>query len=202
MPCAETRYRVLETPTGAFAVFVDETGAVGTCWYDDRAREHLAAARPDPALLPDLTGRLLRYFDGDQVDFDDVPTPADSPFQQQVLAACRRIPWGGRRTYGQLAADAGYDASRARAVGQVLRRNPLPVVIPCHRVVARDGSLHGFSGSSDPIGPELRIKRTLLEIESDEPGLFPTRLNPDSRTSEETSTAAATAAAPDAKGQR
>ena len=86
------------------------------------------------------------------VDISTLPT-----FTQRVLAGCAAIPWGTTRTYGQLAAQVGRPGA-ARAVGQALGRNPVPILIPCHRVIRADGGLGGF-------GAGLEMKRRLLELE-------------------------------------
>jgi methylated-DNA-[protein]-cysteine S-methyltransferase len=121
--------------------------------YDDAADEQLAA---------DVLQRLVSYADGEQVDLHDVPVALDhlSAFQQRVVKRCRAIPAGERRTYGQLAAEAGSPGA-ARAVGQVMASNRVPLIVPCHRVVAAGGGLGGFSA---PQG--LAMKRRLLALES------------------------------------
>jgi methylated-DNA-[protein]-cysteine S-methyltransferase len=105
--------------------------------------------------------RLRRYAEGEPVDLHDVPVAVDhlSAFQRRVVKACRAIPAGERRTYGQLAAAAGSPGA-ARAVGQVMATNRVPLVVPCHRVVASGGGLGGFSA---PQG--LTMKRRLLSLE-------------------------------------
>jgi methylated-DNA-[protein]-cysteine S-methyltransferase len=116
-----------------------------------------------PDVIGDLADRLRRYAAGEPVDFSDVRI-ADShltPFGKRIVAACRRIGWGGRRSYGELAAECG-SAGAARAVGQVMAKNRFPLVVPCHRVLGAGGSLGGFSA---PEG--LRMKRRLLAMESD-----------------------------------
>lgn len=98
----------------------------------------------------------------DWVDGVPYPGPIDlsgcSPFAQQVLAACRAIPRGETRTYGELAAAVGKPGA-ARAVGTVMRRNPVPLLIPCHRVVRSDGVIGNYNMG----GPA--VKRRLLEME-------------------------------------
>jgi len=112
----------------------------------------------DSALAEDLR----RFADGEPVDFGRVLIDERhlAPFARRVVAACRRIPWGQTRSYGQLAAECGSPAA-ARAVGQVMARNRYPLVVPCHRVLASGGRLGGFSA---PQG--LRLKRRLLALES------------------------------------
>ncbi|MCX7427574.1 MAG: MGMT family protein [Planctomycetia bacterium] len=121
-------------------------------------------AEPE-AWNPSLVDRLEAYALGDPVDFGDVRIDLDgmSDFRKSVLRACRRIPYGQTWTYGELAAKAGYPGS-ARAVGNCMARNRVPLVVPCHRVLAAGGRLGGFSA---PGGAALKQK--LLELESGMP---------------------------------
>jgi len=106
-----------------------------------------------------LAADLRRYFAGEHVDFAgfEVDLTARSEFERAVLAATRSIPFGQTRTYGQIALAIG-QPDAARAVGQALARNPACIVIPCHRVVAANGALGGFTGG-------IRWKETLLRLE-------------------------------------
>jgi methylated-DNA-[protein]-cysteine S-methyltransferase len=124
--------------------------------------DDVADADRDERLAAEALDRLQRYADGEPVDFSDVPVALDhlSAFQRRVVKACRAIPAGERRTYGQLAAAAGSPGA-ARAVGQVMASNRVPLVVPCHRVVASGGGLGGFSA---PQG--LAMKRRLLALEA------------------------------------
>jgi methylated-DNA-[protein]-cysteine S-methyltransferase len=108
-----------------------------------------------------LVQRLCDFADGVPVDFDDweVETEGLTDFGRQVIAACRKIPWGTTCTYGQLAELAGRPGA-ARAVGSVMARNRVPLVVPCHRVVPAGGGLGGFSA---PQG--VAMKRRLLQNE-------------------------------------
>ena len=110
----------------------------------------------------DIADRLVRYLDGEPMNFTDVPVALDhlSPFQRRVVAACRAIPYGCTRSYGEVAASAGSPGA-ARAVGQVMAANRAPLIVPCHRVVAAGGKLGGFSA---PQG--LVLKRRLIGLES------------------------------------
>lgn len=102
--------------------------------------------------------QLAEYFQQRRREFT-VPVDISTlpPFTRQVLSACATIPWGDTRAYGQLAAQVGCPRG-ARAVGQALGRNPVPILIPCHRVISSDGSLGGF-------GAGMEMKRRLLELE-------------------------------------
>ena len=121
-----------------------------------------AANENDDKLARDVLDRLVRYLDGEPVDFDDVPVTLKhlSAFQRRVVAACRAIGFGRTRSYGELAAAAGSPGA-ARAVGQVMAGNRTPLIVPCHRVLAANGKLGGFSA---PQG--LAMKRRLLELEA------------------------------------
>jgi methylated-DNA-[protein]-cysteine S-methyltransferase len=116
------------------------------------------SAREDASHLSDLIDDLRRYFSGQAVDFKiTLDLDQGTPFQRQVWQAARRIPGGSTRSYGWLAAQAGRPRA-ARAVGQAMARNPVPIVVPCHRVVGTNG-LGGFSGGLD-------VKRRLLALEA------------------------------------
>jgi len=107
-----------------------------------------------------LIERLQRFASGEVTDFDDISIDLSGRtlFQRKVLQACRAIPWGSTRTYGELAEEAGYPGA-ARAVGSVMSNNRIPLIIPCHRVLAASG-LGGFSA---PRG--VSLKRRLLALE-------------------------------------
>lgn len=104
-----------------------------------------------------LRRQLDEYFAGDRTGFDLPLAPRGEPFRQRVWALLRQIPYGETRSYGQLARELG-DPALAQAVGSANGRNPLSVIVPCHRVVGADGSLTGYAGG-------LERKRFLLELE-------------------------------------
>ena len=119
---------------------------------------------PVPRLMPRETPLLLRardqlleYLAGDRKEFDLPLAEEGTPFQLAVRHALEQIPYGTVRSYGRVAADLGKPRA-AMAVGQALACNPLPILIPCHRVVGADGSLTGWMGG-------LELKRTLLTLE-------------------------------------
>ncbi|MCZ6834657.1 MAG: methylated-DNA--[protein]-cysteine S-methyltransferase [Planctomycetota bacterium] len=170
-----SRYRVVENPLRRFVLLETESGRLRTMWPDSVEWQTLEKRKPDSSWHEDLAQRLTRYFEGDVVDFSDVPTPEGPDFFHNCWAACRTIARGQTCSYGELArlawtSSEGRDESDGRnsggqAAGQAMRRNPLPIIVPCHRVLASTGRLHGFSGSSDPQGENLYLKRTLLEME-------------------------------------
>jgi methylated-DNA-[protein]-cysteine S-methyltransferase len=128
----------------------------------ERLNEHLRRRFPDVALVPCRDGApldaLRRYFGGDVRAIDALAVdPGGNPFHAKVWTRLRRIPAGGTLTYGEIAAEAGRPGA-ARAAGGAVGANPIPIIIPCHRVVGADRSLTGFGGG-------LARKRWLLEHE-------------------------------------
>lgn len=140
----------------------------GLTFGQPTAKDALARFRGDVCLEPardwntPLVERLQRYADGHADAFLDVELDIGrlTPFQAAVIEACRRIPLGQTRTYGELAIEAGRPGA-ARAVGNVMARNCIPLVIPCHRVVGSSGGLGGYSGVEG-----LVTKRRLLALEA------------------------------------
>ena len=131
---------------------------------DGRRRPVKGAIRPtgeSAAWRHKIIGQLAAYASGQAVDLSDIEIDGSqwTNFQRQVLSACRRIPRGSLRTYGQLAAACGSPAA-ARAVGRVMATNPVPLVIPCHRVVGSAGELRGFSARGG-----LGMKERLMQLE-------------------------------------
>ncbi|MFN0096266.1 MAG: methylated-DNA--[protein]-cysteine S-methyltransferase [Dehalococcoidia bacterium] len=127
-----------------------------------------ACEQPDPR-ADDVADRLRRYALGDGPVLDDYPVdvPAGTPLQRKVWAALRDVPYGETRSYGWLTKHVGEPSGAARAVGAAVGANPIPLWLPCHRVVASTGDLHGFGGG-------LAMKRRILEVE----GALPKSLLP------------------------
>lgn len=122
-----------------------------------------------PTLLADLIDRIRGYFHAGEpmgeVPWDFIDQADWTNFQKEVYSTISRIPHGETRTYGWVAKRIG-NGSASRAVGQALRKNPLPILIPCHRVFASN-SIGGFMGASDPSQPELQLKRRLIQLEEE-----------------------------------
>jgi methylated-DNA-[protein]-cysteine S-methyltransferase len=114
---------------------------------------------PAPGAFPDIERRLAQYFLGEETAFPDVLDLVSTPFQKRAWEVVRTIPWGETRSYTWVAHSIGHPGA-ARAVGQAMRVNPVPIIVPCHRVISNDGRLCGYGG---PGGVEL--KRKLLEME-------------------------------------
>ena len=113
--------------------------------------------KPDAPFLRDAGTQLGEYFRGTLREFDLDLKPTGTAFQLAVLNALSTIPYGETRSYGEIASQIGRPKA-VRAVGAANGRNPLPIVIPCHRVIGADGSLTGFGGG-------LETKRYLLDLE-------------------------------------
>jgi methylated-DNA-[protein]-cysteine S-methyltransferase len=126
---------------------------IGQAAQDDSRESELASDR--------VVELLICFAAGEPVDFVDVAilTTDMTEFQREVVAACRAIRWGETFSYGELAAQVGHRGA-ARAVGTVMRKNRLPLIVPCHRVLASGGKLGGYSGSQG-----LSTKKQLLEME-------------------------------------
>lgn len=149
------------TPLGPLLLVRTAEGLAGA-WFD--AQKHhpgpiAAALRPDDALLAHAARRLAAYFAGETIRFDDIPLALHgTPFQRAVWQALLRVPAGRTTSYAQIAAEIAAPHA-VRAVGAAVGRNPVSVIVPCHRVLGSDGSLTGYAGG-------LERKRHLLELET------------------------------------
>lgn len=142
----------LETPLGPITLIEEAGSIIAIDWRESAVNEKT------PILLR-ARAQLEEYFVGGREDFDLPLAPHGTAFQRAVWGALREIPYGETRTYGQIAARVG---GSARAIGQANGANPIPIIIPCHRVVAAGG----IGGYSAPGG--LATKRALLSLETTE----------------------------------
>lgn len=151
-------FDAFQTPIGILTIAADGTGLRHVLFpdnkYDAPGRD---AWKRDTGALRDAREQLLEYFDGGRRQFDLRLAPSGTPFQMKVWNTLARIPYGATWSYRDLAASIGKPTA-TRAVGAANGRNPLPIVLPCHRVIGADGSLTGFGGG-------LPTKRFLLELE-------------------------------------
>ena len=125
--------------------------------------EVVGERRDDVPVLRRTAEQLAAYFSGDLREFDLPLDPGGTPFQQRVWAELARIGYGTTSSYGEVARRLGMTNAASRAVGLANGRNPIPVVVPCHRVIGADGRLTGYAGG-------LERKQLLLDLER--PGLF------------------------------
>jgi methylated-DNA-[protein]-cysteine S-methyltransferase len=146
-------WELVPSPLGAIIVTVDEEARL----TDIRLDGHARSGQRDPRRCAATRAQLTEYFAGMRREFDLPLAPRGTPFQLRVWQALRAIPFGAVRTYGDVARDIGQPLA-TRAVGQANGRNPLPIVIPCHRVIAGDGTIGGYSSG-------LHLKHRLLALE-------------------------------------
>jgi methylated-DNA-[protein]-cysteine S-methyltransferase len=127
-------------------VIATDAAVVAIQWADEEPNGEPWDA-PHPVLHVAVT-QLTEYFAGERTAFDLPLAPAGTAFQQQAWAALREIPFGATISYGEQAKRLG-DANKSRAVGAANGQNPIPIVVPCHRVVGSTGKLTGFAGGLD-----------------------------------------------------
>ena len=157
-------------PQGAFALIEDQHRLIGVIWRDTQAEaaQSVSAAYPHSIeqaseLLENARRQIEAYLAGTSTSFDlPFVITGVTPFQKKVLETLSRCPYGDALTYGQLADRAGHPKA-ARAVGAAMAANPLPLIIPCHRVVGAGSKLTGYSG-----GRGVSSKKFLLELEAGE----------------------------------
>jgi methylated-DNA-[protein]-cysteine S-methyltransferase len=159
-----TVHAVVPSPIGPLTAVRDDGVLVTlTMGPPEESDPELLGPRDDAALA-DVRDQLTEYFAGQRTAFDLAFRASGNALQLAVWGLISAIPYGATRSYGDLARDLG-DRTLAQAVGTACGRNPLPVVVPCHRVVGADGSLVGFGGG-------LPRKRFLLDLEHREERLF------------------------------
>ena len=151
-----TAYATLESPIGPLLITADD-GALSRLYMAPFAID--PAWANDPGALAEPAHQLSEYFAGERTEFELELAPAGTGFQQRVWALLRGIPYGETTTYGALANALGNPRS-VRAVGLANGRNPISIVVPCHRVIGADGTLVGYGGG-------LERKRTLLAHEAE-----------------------------------
>jgi methylated-DNA-[protein]-cysteine S-methyltransferase len=170
-PTTTHRYHVFETAHGYCAIAWNDVGV--SCFQlparvaETTERNLLrrvpgAKSTPPTALIDDIIDAVQRYFRGETIDFSALTLDlADKDeFFQRIYAALRRVGWGETTTYGTLAKAVGAGSEAARDVGQAMAKNPIPLIIPCHRVLAAGGKVGGFSA---PGGTTAKVH--MLELE-------------------------------------
>src|SRR5688572_874950 len=153
-------YALINSPMGPLTVAATEKGVASIQFGNTVPKGVVAESTSHPEAIEQLT----EYFEGRRTQFDLPMDVEGTPFQKAVWGELLRIPYGETRTYGEVAKAIGRPGA-ARAVGMANHDNPLAVVIPCHRVVGRDGSLTGYAGG-------VHLKAQLLSIERGHRTLF------------------------------
>jgi len=166
------RYSTIDTPLGTVWFAVGEKGLrflLLRYFNDRRVLQELRKAKGaklsrDDKALRQFAAQLTKYFQGDKVHFNvELDLSTGTPFQQAVWKAVRKVPYGSLVSYKKIAQEIGNQRA-ARAVGNALGANPIPIVVPCHRVIRKDGALGGFTGG-------IRWKKKLIELELGQKGL-------------------------------
>lgn len=154
---ANTRW--MDSPIGGLRVHASAGLITAIDFGADKPRKDRV---PDP-LLDRAQQQLMAYFAGDLTEFDLPLASEGSEFQRKVWAELQRIPYGETASYGDIARRLGYETGISRAVGAANGANPIPIIVPCHRVIGSDGTLTGYAGG-------IERKKVLLDLE--QPGLF------------------------------
>jgi methylated-DNA-[protein]-cysteine S-methyltransferase len=159
---AETIWTTVSSPVGELRLTGDGY-SLYTLHLSDVGRPigALNGHRRDDDAFAEARTQLVEYFDGDRATFELSLAPTGTPFQLRVWDALRKIPYAATASYGEVAAAIG-SPSASRAVGLANGRNPIAIVIPCHRVIGADGTLVGYGGGLDR-------KRRLLDLEASAP---------------------------------
>lgn len=156
-------YRTMNSPVGTLTLVGSDQGLAAVLWQDDDPSRIAPDAKAEDTQHPVLRQaqqQLEEYFCGKRRAFTVKLDPTGTQFQNKVWDALRTIPFGETRSYGQIADQIG-SRKAVRAVGAANGRNPIPIIVPCHRVIGGDGTLTGFAGG-------LATKARLLALEGAE----------------------------------
>ena len=144
-------HTTVDSPIGPLGLVATDEGLRAVSWRGDETSVKLPddmVEDPDHPILRQAAHELSEYFDGDRTSFEVPLDLRGTPFQEAAWRALGDIPYGSTRSYGEQAALIGRPKA-IRAVGQANGRNPVPIVLPCHRVIGANGSLTGFGGGLD-----------------------------------------------------
>lgn len=150
-------YTMLDTPVGELRLDASDAGLTAVWWPDDARATDPGERHDAHPVLAAARAQLAEYFAGQRRVFDLPLDPTGTAFQQKAWEVLRGIPYGQTITYGEQARRLG-DVRKARAVGAANGRNPISIIVPCHRVIGASGALTGFAGG-------MSVKQWLLEFE-------------------------------------
>lgn len=151
----DTLYRVIDSPVGPLTLIANENALLSLTW--GKSSGDFVQDRDHP-ILSETERQLKEYFSGKRTAFDIPLAPEGTDFQKRVWEELSKIPYGQTITYGEQAKRLGRPKA-ARAVGAANGRNPIGIIIPCHRVIGASGDLTGFAGG-------IEVKRELLRLEA------------------------------------
>ena len=141
---------------------IEENGsAITKIYFINNDEQEEILEKNETALLKEAIKQLNEYFDGKRISFDLKLQPQGTVFQNKVWKALMEIPFGETRSYGEIAKIIGNEKA-SRAVGMANNKNPIPIIVPCHRVIGANGKLVGYAGGLD-------IKEMLLNLEKNHP---------------------------------
>lgn len=164
-------YTIFDVQWGYFGILASTRGVYRTALPFPQSKTihidrlvGIIDARYDRWLMKPLQQRVIAYFAGDRVEFGDVHVRLDglTDFSVRVLTACRKVAYGTQISYSQLAQAAG-SKNAARPVGRVMGQNPLPLIIPCHRIIRSDGTIGGFMQGTEGA---VDLKHRMLQLEN------------------------------------
>jgi methylated-DNA-[protein]-cysteine S-methyltransferase len=155
------RHHIIPSALGPLMLVADDADRLRGLYLPDHRRGPATppGRRQAGGVIDHAASQLDEYFAGDRTIFDVPLVTAGSPLQERVWAQLRSVPYAATITYGQIAADLGLSPGLARAVGSANARNPLSIILPCHRVIGASGSLIGYGGG-------VIAKRYLLDHEA------------------------------------
>jgi methylated-DNA-[protein]-cysteine S-methyltransferase len=166
------QYCYYQSPFGKL-LLIGNDGILEELHFPDAAEQELIAedCQYDETVFNEVLRQLAEYFAGNRQVFDLKIVPKGTPFQKRVWQELQKIPFGRTASYGEIAERVG-NAKACRAIGMANNKNPIPIIVPCHRVIGKNGSLVGFGGGLD-------LKRQLLNLENDSSSLpFSTTTGP------------------------
>lgn len=153
-------YKTMKSPVGELTLVASDKGLAAILWEEEKPNrvplKDLVLDKKHP-VLTEVEAQLKEYFQGERKKFSVKLDPHGTEFQKKVWMALRSIPFGETRSYGELATQIG-NPKASRAVGAANGKNPISIIVPCHRVIGSNGSLTGFAGG-------LKNKMILLDLE-------------------------------------